>query len=155
MADYTSEQFWKLYQKLPQELKDILFAEDTGDQILDACSKYGADDESTKISKLVGKVLVGLLPPDDFQNALESEIGLTKETARQINHDLTRFIFYPVKETLYTLYNLKPTEPSGKESISGVDLKTTPASPRVPETGSSLENYPKGGGSDTYREPVE
>ena len=36
---YTKEQFWKLYETLPQELKDTLFAEETGDDIYNICKR--------------------------------------------------------------------------------------------------------------------
>jgi len=138
---YTSEQFWKLYGKLPQELKDALFAEETGNNIYDICKRNKIEESLEMIVDYVSQVLVGILAPEDFQEVLEKELGFKKESAKKVSREINRFIFYPVKPALEELYKMeiapseKPTEKPGVET----EQKKPEALPT----------------KDTYREPIE
>ncbi len=136
---YTQEQFWKLYEKLPQELKDALFAEETGNNISEICKKNEIEENLGDVVDYVGQVLVGVLPPEEFQKVLEKEIGLGKETAKKIAQEINRFIFYPVKPSLEQLYKIEITS-------SEKPTETTTESAQKPETPPD---------KDTYRELVE
>lgn len=135
--EHTPEQFWKLYKKLPQELKDAIFAEETGDSIYEICKKYGLTDAIETVVDYVGNVLLGLLPPDDFQNLIEIELKLEKETARKIAHEISRFVFYPVKPVLEQLYGAERT---GGEGMPAEKIEQKPK---------------KTAGEDRYRETIE
>ncbi len=135
----TSEQFWKLYEKLPQELKDALFAEETGNYILEICKRYEIEENLEKIVDLVGQVLVGVLPPEEFQESLEKELELEKEIAKKVAQEINRFIFYPVKPALEQIYKLEIT-PSEKPAEKPEIEKEKPATPSK---------------EDTYREQIE
>jgi hypothetical protein len=37
--NYTKDQMWILFERLPEELKDAIFAVKTSDEINDACAK--------------------------------------------------------------------------------------------------------------------
>ena len=50
MTEYTKEQFWKLYEKLPAELKEAVFSDEVGDHILDACAKNGVADKVSAVA---------------------------------------------------------------------------------------------------------
>jgi len=139
---YTPEQFWKLYEKLPQELKDALFAEETGDNIHDICERNGVLENLDQVVDYVGRVLVGLLPPDDLQETLERELEIDKERAKKIGQEINRFIFYPVKAYLEELYK-----------IEMVPIAGTPAKPPVKKVEEKAEERPKR--EDIYREPIE
>ncbi len=136
---YTQEQFWKLYEKLPQELKDAVFAEETGNNISEICERNKAEENLGDIVDYVGQVLVGVLPPEEFQKVLEKEIGLGKETAKKIAQEINRFIFYPVKPSLEQLYKIEITSSEKPAEI-------TTGSAQKPETPPD---------EDTYRELVE
>lgn len=134
---YSSEQFWKLYKKLPQELKDALFAEETGDDIYDICKRNKAEKSLGKIVDYVGQVLLGLLPPDDLQAALEKE--LKAEQAKKVAQEIKRFIFYPVKSGLEDLYQaeIEPLVKSARTAPRQEKKSTKPSK------------------ADTYRESIE
>ena len=141
---YTSEQFWKLYEKLPQELKDALFAEETGNNIYEICERNGISENLDQIVEYVGQVLVGVLPPDELPETLEKEIKLEKEVAKKVSQEINRFIFYPVKTSLEELYKIEiapiagtPVRPPPRKKIEGEELKEKPKR------------------EDVYREPIE
>jgi len=152
---YTQEELWKLYDKLPEELKSAIFGADTADHIWNICERYGLDDVS-KIAKLVGNVLLGILIPEDFQTELEKELKVEKEIAQKVTQEINRFIFYPVRPLLEQLHKI---EVSSKEKSaasrpiteSEAEMKTEieiekPIESEKPSTPSS---------QDSYRESIE
>jgi len=136
---YTREQFWKLYEKLPQELKDALFAEETGNNIYDICQRNEIEENLDQIVEYVGQVLVGVLPPEEFQGILEKELKLEKEVAKRVSQEINRFIFYPVKPPLEELYKIEISPPAKPTGITPPPEEK----PSVPQK------------EDVYREPVE
>lgn len=143
---YTKEQFWKLYEKLPQELKDALFSEETGNYIYETCKKNGIEDKLGEVVESVGQVLLGVLPIENFQENLEKELKLKKEVAKKVFQEINRFIFFPLKESLTALY--------GTEIIPTAKPSTLP--PEVPSEEAKPEEKPTPlEKPDIYREPIE
>jgi hypothetical protein len=139
--EYSKEKFWKLYETLPQELKNALFAEETGDNIEDVCKKNDAEESMGEIVDYVGKVLVGVLSPADFKEALEKDLGIDPEKARKIDQEIFRTIFYPVKPAL--------------EQISKAEIPSSNPTEKTP-TPLKEENIPSPPKKDdSYREPIE
>lgn len=136
---YTSEQFWKLYEKLPQELKDALFAEETGDNIYDVCKRNRVLENLEEIVEGVGEVLVGVTPPDEFREGLEKDLRIEKDTAKKVAQEINRYIFYPVKPLLEEIYKTEIAPPARP-------TKVTPPPEEKPATPSA---------KDVYREPFE
>jgi len=142
MPEYTKEQFWKLYEKLPEELKDAIFSEETANDIGDICERNRVEDEkASEVAKYTGRVLLGVLLPDEFQKTLEKEVGLEKEVAKKVAQEISRFVFFPVKESLASLYKVEAAPPT-RPSIEAAPPKEKPAE--------EVEKKP-----DIYREPVE
>jgi len=110
---YIKEQFWKLYEKLPQELKYALFAEETGDNIYNICQRNKIEERLGEIVDYVGQVLLGVLAPEDFQKTLEEELLIEGDVAKKVFQEINRFILYPVKEALGSLYETE-FAPGGK-----------------------------------------
>lgn len=145
MTEYTKEEFWKLYEKLPQELKDTLFAEETGDNIYNTCKRNGIEKDLGTIIDYVGQVLLGLLTPKDFQNALEKEVDLDPEIAKKVSQEINRFVFYPVKESLSFFYEIEFV-PGGKI------IELTPERKKKKKI-DLVKKEPST--EDVYREPIE
>lgn len=145
---YTSEQFWKLYENLPKELKDALFSGETGNNIYEICKKNGIAEKLEDIVDLVGAVLVGVLLPDNFQKILEEELRIEDEVAKKVTHEINRFIFFPVKNSLAEMHKIEvapPEQPVGTKPV-GMQ-KTAPSETPAPEE--------KPRGPDIYRETIE
>ena len=136
---YTSEQFWKLYEKLPQELKDVLFTEETGNNIYEICQKNEIEENLDEVVEYVGQVLVGVLPPEDFQEILEKELKIKKDIAKKVAREINRFVFYPVKPALEDLYKMEITAPEKPKE----ELKAKEKKPEIPPS------------KDVYRELIE
>jgi len=140
--EYSREQFWQLYEKLPQELKETIFSEETAENIFDICIRSGIENEKiSEIARYVGRVLLGILSPEEFQGILETELKLKKEKAKKIAQEINRFVFYPVKSSLEGFYKIEIT-PSAE---------VTPPSKITPPTEEKPPTPPK---KDVYREPI-
>ncbi len=126
---YTREQFWKLYEKLPQELKDALFAEETGENIHNTCERNKVEERLGEIVDYVGQVLVGVLPPEEFQETLEKELKLEKDIAKKVAQEINRFIFYPVKPVLEELYKIEITPAEKPKGEAKPEEKKAEAAP--------------------------
>ncbi len=142
MVEYTKEQFWKLYEKLPPDLKEAIFSDEVGDHILGACEKNGVGDKVSSVAKYTGRVLLGVLLPQDFQGTLEKEVGIPKDTARVIATEINRFVFFPVKEALNQIHSVVPEKP------------TAPQEEIIPAQQEPLKKQRKSKG-DTYKEQID
>jgi len=140
---YTSEQFWQLYEKLPQELKEAISSEETGETIYNICQKNEILDKLEGVVDLVGQVLVGILPPPDFQESLIKELGLNLDLAKKVALEINRFIFFPVKEVLSKLYEIEIAPPAKPPEVM----------PEVKPAEGPKEEKPRK--PDVYREPIE
>lgn len=139
MPQYPKEQIWKIYENLPEELKEAIFSEETAESIDNVCQRSGIKETEkiSQIAKLTGHVLLGLLLPEEFQQALEKEVGLKSELAKKVSFGIHRFVFFPLRESLSALYQTEIA---------------TPGMPKPPEAITGKETSQK---EDVYREPVE
>jgi len=143
LKEHSKEQLWKLYEKLPEELKEAIFSEGTAENIYSVCSENGVeDDKISEIAFYTGYVLMGVLPVDEFQKTIEKEVGVEEEAAKKISQGIFRFVFYPVKTSLG---EINKTEISPGPKISE----------KLPEPAREEENIPNSQKSDSYREPIE
>lgn len=145
LEEYNKEKLWKIYQKLPEELKDALFSEDTTDNIYNICERNEIE-EVPEVTKIVALILLGVLPLESLQETLRGELKLKTERARKVSQEINRFIFYPVKRGLDSLYGLGSPGPAPK-----VDLGTVP----IPEEKPGETKKPASPRKDTYRESLD
>lgn len=144
MAEYNQKQLWGLFNVLPDKLKDAIFSEETANAISDICQKHQIEDnQKSEIAKLVGDSLMGLLPPDKLHESIQAQIGIEQAEAEKIALEINRFILYPAKEALSSLYKIE-FAPGGKIIKSKIDESKV------------IEKEPKNASKkDTYRESVD
>ena len=157
---YEQEEMWKIYEKLPEELKQAVFSAENADHTFSICERHGVN-ECSKVASLIGLVLMGVLLPRNFEAALVKELGIDSDTAQRVAQEVNRFIFYPVKQQLEQLH-AKPGEVgtpqevgiatprhSGERGASDYIVETE----ENPEPQEAFREEQKG--PDTYREPTE
>ena len=143
MPEYPKEQLWKLYQDLPKDIQGAIWAEKNADFIHDICvrNKVVKESKISEIAKNITYVLLGLLPPNEFQDVLKKELKLKKAEAEQIALEINRFVFLPVKNSLEGLYDIE-IKPGLKPKADSLSSKTAQAK-REPKK------------EDKYRETLE
>jgi len=155
MQNYTKEELWKLYEKLPPGLQEAIFSEENAEHISRICERYGLKEEQiSRVAKFSGRVLMGLILPEDFLSILKKEVGLEDYIAKQVAHEINRFVFAPVKDYLAQLHRVetvpaeKITQPSKKMPKEISEVKEP-----VPKSPKSFEKERTA--PDIYREPIE
>jgi len=138
MPEETPE---KPSNEVPKELLDLIESEDTALEIARICFDNGIkeDEKIREIGYQTGRVLLGDSPPEKFQKSLEENVKISAFLAGKIAREINDSIFYPVRESLTTLY---------KEEV--VPSEKPPA-----EIGHGISPEEKPKGADVYREPVE
>ena|SRR3989344_1499363 len=139
---YTREKLWEIYDKLPQELQEAVFSEETASNVFDVCEQNGVEAVST-VAHYTGLVLMGLILPQEFSSTLETDVKLPKTLADAIARDINRLVFYPVKPALEQLHRME---------IEVTAKIVTPKPEEQPE-GQEPEKGPSG--EDRYREDIE
>ncbi len=146
--DYPKEELQKIYEALPQDLKEALFSEKTADDIHNVCVENGLEEKNLELAKYIGYVLLGLLSPDEFEKTLKEKLTIADELALKISQEITRLVFFPLKTSLEPLYKIKMAPPPPREM--------TEPSKEVTKEEIPMEQAPKKRvGKDVYRELIE
>jgi hypothetical protein len=119
--EITKEEFWEIYKGLPEELQDAIFAEKTAEEIFNACTENGVEDERiSAIAKQAGHVLLGILPIREFKLTLELDMNLEPACSENIYNRINGSIFEPVKPQLQEISapGWRPKEEAPAEKIA-------------------------------------
>jgi len=55
MADEYREELWKIYKKLPEDLREAISSEDVANSIYSICKRNKAEEEEPEISRIIGE----------------------------------------------------------------------------------------------------
>lgn len=128
---YLKDQLWKIYEKLPEGLREAIFSPETADTIDNICKRNQIpENQVSEIAKYTGRVLSGLLPPNEFEKALVSEVKLKNGTAKNVAREISRFVFFPVKEELSKLYDVEIAPPARPPEVVKQKIEKKPDSYR-------------------------
>lgn len=139
---YTKDELWKIHDKLPQELQEAVFSQETADNIFNTCERNDVKEVST-VAYYTGLVLMGLILPQEFSGVLETDVKLPKTLADAVARDINRLVFYPVKPALEQLHRME------------IEVTAKIVTPKPSEQSEEQEPEQKPHGDDEYREPLE
>jgi hypothetical protein len=108
--EYTKDYFWEIYKQLPEDLKDALFSDKNNEVVTHICTQAGLNEEQLAIvAKFTGRVIMGLLPLNEFPITLELELNISQDLANQINRQIYISIFKHLRVSLNKIndYNSK------------------------------------------------
>ena len=123
-----------------------MFSQENADNIQNIClkNKVGDNVDILEITKNVGHVFCGLLPPANLADAIGKDAGIEKAAAENIASEITRFVFMPQRNLLEALYNTK------------LEYKTPGQPEKKTETAAPITAAaPKAKTPAPYREPLE
>jgi len=111
---HNKEELLTRYEKLPQAVKDAMFAEASADKIEELGRKYGLlIDKIGALADEVGYFMLGMTHPNDFKGQIVRSTGLSETKANEIIEELNKTIFMPIREHMSALHNVEE---------SGVDM---------------------------------
>lgn len=148
MAEYSQQELQKLFDSLPLELKDAILSEETAERISQISKRHKINEKNVpQLAKLVGNILMGLLPPEELPETLEIKLGIDKERAQDISREINRFILFPVKKSLAEFYREIKLAPGGRIERREIEKKEEVEMPQREGVKKPV--------SDIYREPLE
>jgi hypothetical protein len=145
MKQLTKEQYWKLFNNLPEELKDAILSMKTANDIESIAERNEINNISPLIN-CISQVLLGILLPNDLPSILEKDLELKKSQVHTVMQEINRFIFYPVKPLLEELYKTELTPMAKQDEITPSGKKADPSNER------KTTSLPS---KDVYREIIE
>jgi hypothetical protein len=129
--------FIELYKKLPVDLQDAIYAQETGEKIEGICERNKTPELFDFINNGIGDVYLGVMAPDDFFAALEKELE-GKTGIRQIKLEINNFLLFPYKASLEKIYNLQapaagiPPAPAAAPAAGAATTPIQPVQPTAP-----------------------
>jgi hypothetical protein len=101
-----------------ENLIDLVKSDDTALRVSQICIDNRIRDKKKVrgIAYHASRVLLGSLPPEEFQKTLQEKVGLPSHLAEKISRQINESIFYPVKDSLNALYSYKPMTDEDFES---------------------------------------
>ncbi|TSC80300.1 MAG: hypothetical protein G01um101429_150 [Parcubacteria group bacterium Gr01-1014_29] len=108
MDDTTNKQPNEIFdrlEKLPPELKDVMFSTVTAEKMFDIGKRHGLlVDKLGDMAHETGLLMLGVTHPDEFIGNLASRLEVNTQKANAIADDINREIFAPVREQLRAVF---------------------------------------------------
>lgn len=97
MPELTREEKLKLVEKLPQNLQDFLYSEDTGVFLLYLGQKYNLPNEKINLlSKLVGDVILKIVPITLLAQEINSKVTADPQATMSLAQELYTDLLSPI-----------------------------------------------------------
>jgi len=101
MISIPQEKLLKIYDKLPQEIKEALFSYENALVNFYLAKKFNLSKKKlSQLAGLVGLVLMGVLKKEEMPHHLAYELEINPETAFKIYRILNRKIFFSLREAI-------------------------------------------------------
>jgi len=133
ITDPLIKQRYIKYLQLPEDLRQIMFNEETANKIYQVGGKNNLNENQLWwASHTAGMIILGETNIVNFVKTLQEKCKLTEEPARQLARDINQAIFLPNKENLKKIHKVpqwprenETKEPSASPQIEGnvVNLK--------------------------------
>jgi len=147
--DYTRPQIDELFEKLPNNIQEVLDSYETILFLKQIEKKYILDREQTKeLSAEMGMLMLGASSPQRFIPNIQESMGIPEETAKAIASEVNEKIFRPVKESLKQLHSLSKKEEPIRINTPSTAFVGTKKQTEIPKNEENVTNI------DPYREAI-
>jgi hypothetical protein len=108
---YTDEEFDKVFDTLPEDVKEAMTAVNTINIMMGLKTKYNLHiDQLGELSAEVGTLMLGATHPQEFIGKVETGLRIPRETAKLIATEVNEKIFRPVRESLMQIHKMREAE---------------------------------------------
>lgn len=132
----TEQQLQKRYYSLSQKIRDVLDSENNLESIRQICRIHHLNDNEKIliVEQLVGLILLGFVPVNDFSREISENIYLNKQHADDIAADINRKIFLLIRSDLEKVYSpVSEGEAEAEESRDEIVSSSIPVEIRKSE----------------------
>lgn len=135
---YGPEEFWELYENIPEKVQKVFWDEDIRDRLDKIAERFNLNEsQKEEISIITAHLFLGTVPPSQIYPIIEEDFNLGKGFAERLSNEFIRFIVYPTQPLLRELYK--------EEEFSRIGVKKDFNEERKERTSFG----------DSYREPIE
>lgn len=120
------DKFHELFIKLPDELKDAIYAPETGEKVDGICRRNKIEHLYDDLASGIGDVYLGILRPEDFLENFNKKLTGVNGIG-QINIEINNFLLRPYEEPLEKVYKLHFVATRGQQSDKQPQIETNNA----------------------------
>jgi len=160
MDTYTKDELFDFYDQLPQDLRDAMFSVDTAKIIREVGLSNSLNvAQMGMLAEETGFVFLGASPVNKFIDRLIERLGIDKEKAKKIAHEINEKVFSKVRETLKEIHGLKPkTEksmpPKPEEEKPAISSMIEPQKPILDKEVELMDDLSIARDADTKTAPL-
>ncbi|MSR76359.1 MAG: hypothetical protein EXS68_02100 [Candidatus Ryanbacteria bacterium] len=127
MKTFERQQILDAYDKIPDPIKDAIFAEATSEKIQAIGKKHGLLlDKMGALAEDIGYVMLGLISAKEFPDYVMQTCGVSAQKAGEIVTDLNQEIFLPIQDHIFSA--VKEPKPAEKVApLRAFDADPSPA----------------------------
>lgn len=98
---YTNAQLKEMFKKLPQKVREAIFAEETANTMQAIGNQFALHiDQVGIVADEAGLVMLGVTPRSQFAPMIQKRARLTPEVASKISSEVETRVFKPIQEHL-------------------------------------------------------
>ncbi|MFZ3074344.1 MAG: hypothetical protein WA093_04445, partial [Minisyncoccales bacterium] len=131
MAQIDEAKFDELFQKLPEDLQDAIYAQANSENIQKICERNNIPQSLDFMIRGIKNIYLGVLSPNDFFAALKTELK-GKNGVGQIITEINNFLLFPYKESIEKIYNLQCQPQTAPVAASPADAVAEPQAAQTP-----------------------
>jgi hypothetical protein len=152
IMSYTREELDKMFNELPDDVRDAMSSVDTVNILKGLQEKYKLHiDQIGELSAEIAMLMIGAMPPQRFITNIQKSIGADKETAKTIAAEINEKIFKNVRRSLMEIHQMDEEKNYQDEKAKEEETKTIPPPANPEET--KIEPK-KPAVADPYKEAV-
>jgi hypothetical protein len=126
MKQFTSDEIQNQFEKLPKDLQDAISSPEVHDSIVAIGNKYGLHvDQLGEMVDLVGLVMLGLSPSNDFIKDFAQQAEVKNDIASSIANDINKEIFGKIRSSMQSIeaknQAIETEQTKSQQSISDLE----------------------------------
>src|SRR3989338_5820345 len=99
------------YKKLPEKLRNMLFAQETTDALFEIGTKNGLSvDQMGELADETGLIILGITKPEQYAYNIQRKLAATPERTNTIVRAVNEKIFEPIREDLRAIHKVMEAE---------------------------------------------
>lgn len=132
--NYTTAQLHEILKGLPPDVNEAIGSVDYIDTLMGMEKKYRLHiDQADALGNEIYKLMLGLIPPQEFIGQIETNARIPRETAKLIAAEVNEKIFRPVRESLMQIHKMKEgiEEDAATAAVSDVPAGEIPEEQKI------------------------
>lgn len=102
--DQTKDTLLEAYERLPAKIQAVIADAETEKKVLAIGEQEQLHvDQLGQLADETGLVLLGIAPPTEFINHLQTRLGIEKTKAQSLAQAINERVFLPIQDALKTL----------------------------------------------------